>query len=201
MLSFVIDFTSDRDVLKYMDLLYFPFMRSRRTVAGAEGTEVVVYTPHAPEPGTGTGSSAQHTGFVWYFYLHSPLETPVYIAGDWWDAATRTINEMPAAFQLPLLHAVRIPVIRVQPALGNEARWAINGKPQDVFEVFSIAPEDPVNALMTPELWQVLHQAHADACDAGLEPKSPIVLAGNTVLECPDKPDIRDGAEDGGNVP
>lgn len=147
-----------------VELTKFPFIVAKRTIGGAEGTEIVVYV-HEPQLGICA---------VYYFYLYSQhINAPIQVVG------TRVINGVRQAECEELgIGEYAVGTVQQQTVDGKtdwylQAAWTI-GRIDDI--------TNPSAA------WSAFHEAvppaYDLACDLKLEPHSPLRYLG-VDLQCP----------------
>ena len=153
-------------------LTKYPFVVARRTIGGAEGTEIVVYVD--ADPGSSTAN-------VYYFYLWTDTASgsggeppePITVAGfEVVDGFEITVHT-----QIPMGSYARLPL--EQQVVDGETVWVLRA-PIATGTIDGIAPRTPELAAFHASV----PPAHAAACAHGLQPKSPLTYLGVT-LTCP----------------
>ncbi len=136
-------------VSDFLSLLHLPFILSHRTIGGARGTEVVVYT-HNTSPTTAD---------VYYFYLFSKTpDKKVELAAYYLDGGTEKMVGEP--FRLEMCQYARVPLELMM--YGGEQRWFLTG--QNDVEI------NQINTGLPGNLLDMLNKAYRDACIAGIDP-------------------------------
>ncbi|MBX3373854.1 MAG: hypothetical protein KF817_08460 [Phycisphaeraceae bacterium] len=157
------------DLSRYMALIRYPFILSRRSIGGAEGTEIVIF---ARSTGT-TGKSAE----VFYFFLHSDTVEEIEVAAYVLNPFSGVEELLPAPVPVEVCRYARVP-LQMKMHDGVEKWFLPNANSITVHDIGTAMPSDLV---------AVLQHAHRDACLAGIEPESPITCGG-LELACPGMP-------------
>lgn len=150
------------------EMTKFPFIVAKRTIGGAEGTEIVVYIKDGP-----SGANPA-TAEVYYFYLASNTGKPITVCGvrlvdgfeiEYGDSSPVSLE------QFAHLHLVQKPLNRVR-------RWYLDG-PIRTAMIRDITQADELAAFTA-----AVKPSYDLACAQGLSPTSPLTYLGVT-LKCP----------------
>jgi len=150
------------DLATLMSLLHYPFIISRRSSGGAEGTEIVIYA-RGLDP-----DDLYEYCEVFYFFLHSGGTAPIYLLTYIADPNAANKNRrMHATKTLGKCSYARVHLRRAKAGAANGSNeWHI-------VSLDSITKE-PIDDGLDPHLKTVLRQAHSDAVRAGIKPAADL---------------------------
>lgn len=164
---------STSDIGDSISFVRFPFILARRTIGGAEGTEIVT-SAHAYQVGTEDRTD------VMYFYLHSEKIDPIKVRYHVQNLVDDKQAIDPEYLQIPLASFARI---TLKPVMHEgEEHWVRVGADAPVPMPISEHLDLEIRADVTVR--DLLSLAYTNACGAGIRPQSPLRL-GELELDCP----------------